>query len=104
VEAEPEYPGGTKEFQNYILKNFNLDSIPEIKTGLCTYPSKFYFEFIINEDGTISNIKLLRPAEYISVEKEMRRIMQNTLRWIPKKENGKAVKTKMTIPLNICYK
>ena len=104
TESEPEYPGGYKEFQNYIVKNFNLDSIPEIKDRLCYFPSKFYFEFIINEDGMVSDIKLLKPKEYITVEKEIRRIITTTHPWTPKKENGKAVKSKMTFPIKICFK
>ena len=98
----PEYPGGINAFSSYLLKNINPDAFHELSKGMCSNRSKFYFEFSVTAEGTLSDIRLLKPADK-EVESEVRRVMLSAPKWKPCFANGKAIKTKMRIPLIICY-
>lgn len=90
---QPEYPGGIGAFFASVSKNFN---IPETATG--TY--KLYFSFIVEKNGTLTNIKAQRsPDETLSAEGI--RVISKSEKWKPGEVDGKAVRTQYNIPLTI---
>ena len=60
---------------------------------------KVYVQFIIEKDGSVSEIKILRPV-YPSLDYEACRIIQEMPRWRPGIQKGKPVRVSYTIPIN----
>lgn len=54
--------------------------------------------FIVNEDGTITHAKVIRGVDD-ALDEEALRLVKNMPKWIPGKQNGKAVKCKYTVPV-----
>lgn len=60
----PEFPGGNKELAKYIQTNFKLLEIKGLK-------GKVFIEFIVEIDGTILDIKILRDIGFGTVTKPL---------------------------------
>ena len=54
--------------------------------------------FIVNEDGSLSDVKVIRSI-IPELDKEAIRVVKSMPKWNPAKRNGKAVKTKYTVPV-----
>lgn len=96
TEEMPEYPGGDKALRDDIARTIEYPVVA-IENGI---QGKVYVSFILNEQGKITNTKIVRGVD-VSLDKEALRVM-NVLdkTWIPGKEKGKAVKVSYTVPIN----
>lgn len=54
--------------------------------------------FIVNEDGSLSNIKIARSISE-KFDEEAIRLIKNMPNWKPGKQNGKAVKVSYSLPI-----
>jgi protein TonB len=91
VDENAEFPGGKIKFLEYIEKNMKL--ISEMEVG-----GKCYLRFVVDLDGGISNVVILRGVESCpQCDKEAKRLIENMPKWIPAKINGKKVKSISTI-------
>ena len=54
--------------------------------------------FTVNEDGTLSDIKVMKSISP-TFDEEAIRVVKSMPKWNPAKQNGKAVKTKYTVPV-----
>lgn len=87
VDENAEFPGGKIKFLEYIEKNMKL--ISEMEVG-----GKCYLRFVVDLDGGISNVVILRGVESCpQCDKEAKRLIENMPKWIPAKINGKEVKS-----------
>ena len=93
LEKKPEYPGGMMEFYKYIGKKYRT---PDVK-GL---QGKVLVSFVIEKDGSITNIKVIKDIGFGTGEDAIR-VLQNCERWIPGEQNGKKVRTLFTLPITI---
>ena len=93
LDEKPDFPGGIQEFYKYIRDNYQT---PKVQ-GLA---GKIYMTFIIEKDGSLSDIKVLRDIGY-NTGKEAIRILQNSPKWIPGKYKGEAVRVSYSLPINI---
>jgi protein TonB len=93
LEEMPEFPGGNKEFAKYIQTNFKLPDVKGLK-------GKVFIEFIVEKDGTISDIKILRDIGF-GTGNEAGRIIRASPIWKPGKLNGKFIRTRFALPINI---
>lgn len=93
VDVKPEYPGGTKAFYTFIAKNFKT---PE-QEGL---NGKIITTFVIEIDGSISNVKVLQDIGYDS-GKETIEVLNKSGKWIPAQKEGKPVRTRFQFPITI---
>ena len=86
IDVKPEFPGGISEFNNFLLKNFIKPADkPKIK-------GKIYFTFIIEKDGSLSDIKILRDLGNGTGEETIR-IIKLAPKWSPGKHKNKEVRT-----------
>jgi protein TonB len=95
IETTPEFPGGQKEFNRFIKENYkNPDN------GL---KGKIYMSFIVETDGTLSQIKALKDlgCGTEAEEAECIRVLQKSPKWIPATQNHKKVKITYTTPISI---
>ncbi|TNF49074.1 MAG: TonB family protein [Bacteroidetes bacterium] len=92
---EAEFPGGQK---NMFLFISNYLEYPEesIEMG---EQGRVYLSFIVEPDGTITEVKIDRGVSLL-IDREAKRIIRAMPRWIPAICNGKRIRTRMRIPLN----
>ena len=93
IEIKPEYPGGLTEFYNFIGKNF---IVPNVK-GLA---GKIIVTFVIEIDGSITDVKVIRDIGYGTGEEAVR-VLQNCKNWIPGEPQGKKVRVLYSLPIVI---
>jgi len=94
VEVMPEFPGGEKTMISYISKNISYpkDARKEGKQG------SVYLSFIVEKDGSISNVEILRGV-FPSIDKEATRVIENMPKWTPGMNKGQAVRVAYRLPI-----
>lgn len=95
AEEMPSFPGGEKALMQYIKDNTYYPE--EMCEGAAQ--GRVMVGFVINEDGSISDVKILRSLTP-ELDEVAVKIVKGMPRWNPGKQNGKAVKTKYTVPVS----
>ncbi len=95
----PGFHGGEYALSRYITTNLKYP--PEAVER--KIEGKVYVRFIINEDGTISNVTLARGVQYL-LDKEAMRVIEGMPKWNPATQDGKPVKVCYTVPVNFILK
>jgi len=93
VDVKPEYPDGVEAFYKFIAKNFKA---PE-EEGL---NGKIITTFVIEIDGSITDIKVLQDIGYGSGA-EVLKVLSMSKKWIPAKLNGIPVRVLYQFPITI---
>lgn len=96
VDEEASFSGGIAACMKYIADNFRYSNIQ----GDCSIQGKIVVSFIVNEDGNLNDIKV-KKSVYSDLDQEAVRVVKSMPKWIPAKQNGKAVKSKYTLPVYI---
>lgn len=94
VEQMPQFPGGPTEMMKYINKNMNYPTIAQ-ENGT---QGRVTCQFVVGADGRVRDVKVLRGVDPY-LDKEAVRVIMSMPKWIPGKQNGKAVSVKYTIPV-----
>ncbi|MDH5398112.1 MAG: energy transducer TonB [Cyclobacteriaceae bacterium] len=94
VDEPPTPVGGTKDFYAYIGKNINYPSTARSSK----IQGKVLIQFIVNEDGSLSDHKMIKGIGG-GCDEEALRVIKNAPKWIPGKQNGKAVKVRKVMPV-----
>lgn len=95
AEEMPSFPGGEKALMQYNKDNTYYPE--EMCEGAAQ--GRVMVGFVINEDGSISDVKVLRSLTPECDEVAVK-IVKGMPKWNPGKQNGKAVKTKYTVPVS----
>ncbi|MFI5160894.1 MAG: energy transducer TonB [Sphingobacteriales bacterium] len=90
AEHEPEFPGGMNAFYKFIRKNLNQPKDDS--------QGKVYLSFVIEKDGSITNIQVLRSLS-AEANAEAIRVMMKCPKWNPGIQNGKPVRVKYVLPI-----
>ncbi len=88
IETKPEFPGGITKLQHFFYSNFQVPEEDNLKGKIAT-------SFIIEKDGSLSDIKVMRDIGY-GTGKEAIRVFKKSPKWIPGKQNGKAIRVQYT--------
>lgn len=91
VDVRPEYKGGMSQFYDFVDKNFVIPA----KEGL---KGKVYVEFIVEKNGLLSNLKIIKDIGY-GTDLEALRILQKSPKWNVGLKNGQPVRTKYLLPI-----
>lgn len=94
VEQSAEFPGGEAALKIFIEKNLNYPSDARSK-GI---QGIVYLSFVVEKDGSITNIKVLRGIGG-GCDEEAIRMLKAMPKWIPAKQNQKIVRSHFTIPI-----
>lgn len=94
VDERPEFPGGPEALRKYLRNNINYPSELLEEEG-----GRIRVFFVVDEEGNITNIRILRNELPQSAGEEARRVIANMPRWKPAVKNGKNVKTYFIQPL-----
>jgi Gram-negative bacterial TonB protein C-terminal len=84
----PTYPGGNEVFYKYVQKGIKRRHLPS-KSG------KVIVSFIIEKDGSLSNVKLVEGIEQ-KVDERIVKLISESARWTPGYIDG--------LPLRASYK
>jgi len=94
VEDQPSYPGGDEARLEYLRNEIIYPSLAK-ESGI---QGTVYATFIVEKDGTISNVKILRGIGS-GCDKEVVRVISNMPKWKPGKQRGKVVRTQFNMPI-----
>jgi periplasmic protein TonB len=95
LSVKPTYPGGMPAFYKYVSDNFRTPEIDNMKQ------IKVYVTFIVEKDGSMSNIQALRDPGH-GLGKEAERVLKSMKKkWQPGNQNGKDVRAKFSLPIII---
>lgn len=97
IEEPGSFPGGVEAMKTFITKNLRY---PE-KMKEAAVQGKVYLKFIVSETGEISDVKIVRGLSGCpECDEEAIRVVKMMPKWIPGKNNGKAVKSYYNLPVN----
>jgi protein TonB len=94
VEEQAEFPGGLDSMYAYIQKNLKY---PE-KAKAEGIEGRVFVQFVIEKDGSISNI-LIKRAIGGGCEEAAVEMIKNMPKWKPGKQRGKPVRFQFVLPI-----
>ena len=94
VEELPEFPGGATAFMKWLTKNLRYPSIAQQRK----VEGKVVAQFIVNTDGSISNIELVTRVDP-NLDREALRVLRMMPQWKAGKQNDKPCRTQVCIPI-----
>jgi periplasmic protein TonB len=93
VDVKPDFSEGVGGLYKFIIKNFHQPK----KEGLY---GNVISTFVIETDGSISDIKVIKDMGYGSRE-EIIRVLKKSGKWIPAALNGQTVRCHYQVPIRI---
>lgn len=94
VDSQPEFPGGPEALHNEFLKeNYRMPIVKNLK-------GKVFVSFVVEIDGKLSNIKILRDIGYGTGDEAIR-VLKLSPRWIPAKRDNKYVRWNYSFPITV---
>jgi periplasmic protein TonB len=93
VPEMPEFPGGETALKDY------LSSKVIYPKGKKMIPTRIYVQFIVEKDGSVSNVIVLRGSDIPSVDSSAVDAFKNMPLWKPGQQNGQKLRVKLTMPV-----
>lgn len=94
VENAPEFPGGMEAWYQYLNKNLKYPTQAR-RMGI---EGTVYVVFVVNTDGTIQDVELLRGIGG-GCDEEAIRVVSSAPKWTPGKQRGRPVRVRMRLPV-----
>jgi len=95
VEILPEYPGGEGELDKYLRSNIVYPRIARDNL----IEGRVMVRFVVRQDGSISDVTIQR-SPHKSLSDEAIRVVKTMPKWLPGKQNGKAVNVYFVLPID----
>jgi len=95
IEKKPEFPGGMKALQMWIVNHVQYPKIAKEK-GI---QGRVFVSFEINREGEVENVKVKRGVNPL-LDNEAVRVISIMPKWKPGEQKGKPVKVQYFIPIN----
>lgn len=95
VEEMPAFPGGEAKLMEYVGKNVKYPQIAR-ESGI---KGRVFVSFVVEPDGSVSNVKVLRGIGG-GCDEEAMRVVKAMPKWKPGKQRGKAVRVSYMLPVN----
>jgi protein TonB len=94
AQQPPSFPGGDGARTRFLQQNINYppDALKKKIKGAV------YVAFIVEKDGSITHVKLLKGIGY-GCDEEALRVVNSMPRWTPGRQNGIPVRVQMALPL-----
>lgn len=94
VEQQAEFEGGIEKFYDYITNNMKYPA----QARRMAIEGKVYVEFVVERDGSITNVKALRGIG-AGCDAEAVKVIKESPNWIPATHKGIEVRVKRVIPI-----
>ena len=91
IDVAPDFPGGIPAFQKYLSDNIRYPAIAR-EAGI---QGVVYVSFVIEKDGSISNVEIIRGIGG-GCDEEVVRVVQGMPKWTPAKRQGKIVRVRVS--------
>ena len=96
-EQMPIFEGGDAALLKYLRENLKYPD----KTKDRGVQGRMVVGFIVEKDGSLTNVKVLRAVD-IAIDAEVLRVVKGMPKWIPGRQNGKRVRVRYLLPIHIC--
>lgn len=93
VDIKPDFSEGLGGLYKFIIKNFHQPKIKGLYGNVMS-------TFVIETDGSITDIKVMKDVGYGSRE-EIIRVLKKSGKWIPASLNGQTVRCHYQVPIRI---
>ena len=94
VEDLPQFPGGAAEFMKWLTKNLKYPPTAQQRK----IRGKVVAQFIVNKDGTLSDLQVVQPLEP-ACDQEVLRVLKMMPQWKAGMMNAKPCRTMVCIPV-----
>ena len=94
VSEQPSFPGGMQEMMKFISENRKYPAEAKAKE----IHGKVIVAFVVERDGSLSDVKIRRGIGY-GCDEEAIRLIKSMPKWTPGKQNGKAVRVSFMLPV-----
>ncbi len=94
LDDDPEFPGGMLGLQKYLIGAVKYP-VAALERGI---QGTVYLSFIINKEGKVENVKILRGIE-TTLDNEAFRVVNSLPQWKPGRQNGRPVKVSYQVPI-----
>ena len=95
VEVMPEFTGAQTAWATYLQENMRYPTLAREKN----IQGKVQLSFIVDIDGSLSEIKVLKGIGG-GCDEEAIRVLKNSPQWKPGIQNGKPVRVSYTMPIS----
>ena len=95
VEDDPEFSGGMEALYKFLRDNVQYPRLA-LENGI---EGRVYVTFVVEEDGSITNPRLLRDIGG-GCGQEAIRVVKMMPKWKPGKQQGKVVRVQFNLPVN----
>lgn len=94
VEQPASFPGGAVALNSWLAQNLHYpeDAVKQNIEG------RVIVQFVVETDGSLTHPVVVRGVDK-NLDKEAIRIVKRMPKWRPGKNNGKAVRSKYTLPV-----
>jgi len=97
VEVMPEYPGGENARQLFLAQNIQYPAKENNIQGTV------YTNFIVEKDGSLTNIKILKGLGF-GCDEEVIRVIKSMPKWKPGTQRGNPVRVLINSPVKFSLK
>lgn len=94
VQKIPQFPGGWSMFMQWLTKNLKYPPTAQ----QAKIQGTVIVSFIVNKDGSVSDVKLSKSADPI-LDKEAMRVMRMMPKWKPGMDKNKVCRTMIAVPV-----
>lgn len=95
VQQIPEFPGGMAAFTQWLTRNLKYPPVAQQKH----IEGRVVVSFIINRNGSVSDLKIEQSANDSYLDQEALRVMRLMPKWKPGLENDRPCRTMMAVPI-----
>jgi periplasmic protein TonB len=95
VDVMPEPVGGAAAWAKFLQKNLRFPAVAQEEGE----SGRVIVSFVIEKDGSLSNIMVEKPAGH-GFDEEAMRVLKLAKAWKPGKQNGLPVRVRYMIPIN----
>lgn len=92
-DSTAQFPGGLEGAIKYIQEHLKYPQ------NVGCFQGKVYIGFIIEKDGSISNVEVLRGV-HPEADKEAVKVIKSMPKWQPAYDQGKAVRSREILPVS----
>ena len=93
-DVQAEFPGGQQALMTWLSQNMHY---PE-EAVEANAQGRVLVGFIINQDGSIDEVKVVRSV-HPALDEEAMRVVKSMPKWTPGKKDGKIVRVSYTLPI-----
>jgi periplasmic protein TonB len=99
VEEMPTFPGGEAAMYDYLRTKIKYPAMARENN----ITGRVYINFVVDKDGVIKDVKVLRGIGF-GCDEEAVRVIKSMPSWKPGKQNGRSVPVSYNMPINFSLK